>query len=187
MAQTVPTREPAEIVAGDTVTWQKSLADYPASAGWVLNYRLINAAGKIDIEAAASGDDFLITVPAATSAAYAAGTYSWQAFVDGVASQRFTVGGGTLVVKPDLAAQAVGYDTRSTAKKTLDLIDAAMLAHGASAWTQEYEIAGRRMKFKSVGDFLALRDRLKREVANETRAERLAAGLGGKSKIYVRF
>lgn len=188
MAQTVPTREPAAVVAGDTVTWLKTVADYPAGDGWVLKYRLINAAGKIDITASASGDDHRVLVSASTSAAWAAGTYTWQAYVDGVSSQRFTVGTGSIEIKPNLAAQASGYDSRTAAKKALDAIEAALLTHGTnSAWQQEYEIAGRRMKFKTVGDFLALRDRLKAEVAREETAARLANGLPGKSKVYVRF
>lgn len=187
MAQTVPVREPASVVAGDTVTWKKTLGDYPASDGWTLKYRLINASGKIDIVSSADGDDHLVLVAAATTVGWTAGAYSWQAFVDGVSSQRFTVGAGQIVIKPNLAAEAAGYDNRTTAKKTLDLIDAALLAHGANAWTQKYEIAGRSMQFKSVGDFMALRSRLQSEVAREEAAERLALGLAPKNKVLVRF
>lgn len=186
MAQTVPTSEPASVVAGDTVAWTKALADYPASAGWVLKYRLINAAGKIDITASASGADHAVAVSATTSATWPSGDYTWQGYVE-KAAERYTVGSGQITVKPDLAAQAAGFDTRSSAKKALDLLDAAMVSHGATAWAQEYEIAGRRMKFKSVGDFLAWRDRLRADVAREEAADRIAAGQGGGTKLYVRF
>ena len=47
MAQT-PTTEPASLQAGDTLRWQRTLPDYPASEGWVLSYRLINAQGKLE-------------------------------------------------------------------------------------------------------------------------------------------
>lgn len=186
MAQTVPLREPASVVAGDSITWQRSLPDYPAIEGWVLSYRLINAAGKIDIAAGSLGADHLVDVDAATSAAWVAGTYTWQAAVT-KGAQRVTVGNGTVVVKPDLAAQAAGFDTRSSAKKTLDLLDAAMAAHGSQAWTQEYEIAGRRMKYRSPGEFLAFRDKVKAEVAREDAADRIAQGLAPRTKVYVRF
>lgn len=186
MAQTVPTREPSSVVAGDTVAWRKTLSAYPAGEGWVLKYRLINAAGKIDITASASGDDHAVNETAATSAAWAAGAYAWQSYVE-KGAERYTVETGSITIKPNLAAQAGGFDTRSTAKKTLDLLDAALLQHGANAWTQEYEIAGRRMKFRSVAEFMALRDKMKAEVAREVAAERLAAGLGGGRKVYVRF
>lgn len=186
MAQTVPTREPSTVVAGDTLAWRITLSDYPASSGWVLKYRLINAAGKIDITAAADSGDHLVGVSAAISADYSAGVYAWQSYVE-KAAERYTVGQGSITIKPDLAAQTAGYDTRSTAKKTLDLLDAAMLAHGPSAWAHEYEIAGRRMKFRSPVEFMGLRDKLKAEVAREEAAQRLAAGLPAKSKVYVRF
>ena len=186
MAYTVPTREPASVVAGDTLAWRKTLSDYPAGDGWVLSYRLINAAGKIDITAAADGDDHLVGVTAAASAAYVAGDYTWTSQAT-LGAERHTVEQGRITIKPDLADEAAGFDTRSTAKKTLDLLDAALEAHGSRAWTSEYEIAGRRMKFRSPGDFLALRDKLKAEVAREVAAERLAAGLGSQSKVYVRF
>ena len=64
------TTEPARVTAGDTIAWTKTLSDYPASAGWVLAYTLINAGAKITITAAASGDDHAVTVLAATSAGY---------------------------------------------------------------------------------------------------------------------
>ena len=186
MAQTVQTREPSSVVAGDTIAWRKTLSDYPASAGWVLKYRLINAAGKIDIVASAAGDDYAITVSAATTAAYVAGQYTWQSYVE-KAGERYTLETGRTFIKPNLSAQAGGFDIRTSARKTLDLLNAAMVEHGANAWTQEYEIAGRRMKYRSPAEFDSLRNRLKAEVAREEAAERIAAGLGGRSKIYVRF
>ena len=70
------TLEPSRVTAGDTITWLRSLADYPASAGWVLSYTLINSAAKISITATASGADHLVTVAAATSAAYTPATYT---------------------------------------------------------------------------------------------------------------
>jgi hypothetical protein len=186
MTAEIPTSEPAELRAGDTLTWRKSLADYPAGAGWVLSYRLINAANKYDISAAADGDDHLVTVPAATSAGYAAGDYQWVSAVT-LSSQRFTVGQGTFKVLPNLAAASAGVDIRSTAKKALDLLDAALLEHGARAWTKEYEIAGRHMSFVSASEFMKFRSQLQMEVAAEQNAEGLQQGKPSKNKVYVRL
>ena len=63
----IPTTEPETITAGDSLTWKRTLADYPAGT-WTLKYRLINADGKIDITATASGTDHLVSVEPATSA-----------------------------------------------------------------------------------------------------------------------
>lgn len=188
MAQ-IPTREPEAVTAGDTITWQRALSDYPAGE-WTLKYRLINAAGKIDITSTQSGADHRISVSATSSAAWVAGIYTWQAYVEkgsGGSLERATVGTGQITVRPNLAAQTGGYDTRSPARKTLELLDAAMVAHGAQAWTQEYEIAGRRMKFRNPSEFMGYRSKVVAEVAREEAAERLALGLPSKTKVFVRF
>lgn len=188
MDQTVNIQIPAKITAGDTITWQRTLADYPASGGWVLKYCLINASGKINITSTAAGDDHLVNVSAASSAGYAAGDYDWQEYVEKAAtSERYTISTGRITISPNIASMPAGYDGRSTVRKTLDLINAAMLAHGNNAWTQEYEIAGRRMKFRSVGEFLQFRSKLQQEVKAEERADRVARGESVGSKLLVRF
>lgn len=186
MPPPVPTAVPEFFVAGDTLTWKISLPDYPANAGWTLKYRLINAAGRIDITAAASGADHLITVATATSAAYVPGKYTWQAYVE-KSTERYTVGSGAIEIKPNLAAQTAGYDTRSPARKALDAIDAALATYGNKAWTQSYQIAGRGMTFRSNEEFVRFRSKLIVEVRGEEAAERMAAGLSPRRKIRVRF
>lgn len=187
MAQSIPTVEPAFLVAGDSVSWRRSLADFPASAGWTLAYRLINAAGKIDITAAPDGDAYLVEESAASTAAWAAGEYAWQAYVT-QGAERFTVGSGTLRIKPDLAAQAGGFDARSTARKALDDLRAALAAWVASnGHVNEADIGGRRVRFANAADIRARISMLEREVAREEAAERLAAGLPSGRRILVRF
>lgn len=185
MAQTIPTQEPAFVVAGDSITWKKSIADYPASAGWVLNYRLINAAGKIDIASTTSGDDHQISVPAVTSAAWAAGYYTWTAYVT-KAAERYTLGSGAVTVKPNLAAQTAGYDTRSHAAKTLDAIEAVIEGRATQSHLS-YSIAGRQMQFIPIAELLVFRDRYRGEVRSEENAARVANGLASRNRILVRL
>ena len=182
----IATQEPTVIQAGDTLTWQKSYADYPANDSWVLHYRIINTAGKFDITSTASGADHLVTATAAATATYTAGIYTLLGWVT-KASERYSVYSGKAEVLPDLAAQAAGYDNRTTAKKVLDLLDAAMIASGANAWTQSYTIEGRTISFRSPGDFIAYRSKIKQEVAREENADRMRNGLATKNRISVRF
>lgn len=180
-------REPTSFTAGDTLSWSRSLADYPASDGWVLAYRFINAASKFDITGTASGDDHLVSVAASVTAAYVSGTYQWQAYVT-KALERYTVGTGVCEVKPDLAAvAAAGYDSRTPARKALDALNAGLEAFGGNAHVQSYQIGDREMRYKTFADFMAARDRLVAEVAREDQAQRAAAGLPGKSKLRVVF
>lgn len=182
---TVPTSEPSSVVAGDTLTWRKTLADYPATT-YTLKYRLINAAGKIDITASADGTDHLVTVTSTTSASYTAGDYAWTAWVEKT-GERYTVGSGTMEVKANIAALTT-LDGRSDAAKILDQLMAAYTAYTASnGVVAEYQIGDRRMKYRSAAEILEQIDRWKAVVAAEKRAERISAGLGGGNKLRVRF
>ncbi len=182
MADT-PTIEPSSVNAGDTWRWTRSLADYPASAGWALSYTLINASAKITVNASASGDDHAVTVAAATTAGYAAGTYDWRARVS-KASEIYTVGEGRLTVRN--AFSAATFDARTHARKTLDAIE-AVIEGRASSSTAEYTIAGRSLKHIPVADLLALRDKYRAEVLREDAAAAVAAGLPDRRRVFVRF
>lgn len=182
----ISTQEPTVIQAGDTLTWQKSFTDYPANDNWVLHYYIINAAGKFNITSNASGANHVVSATAADTALYAAGVYTLLGWVTKT-TNRHSVYKGQIEVLPDLAAQAAGYDTRTTAKKVLDLLDAAMVASGSNAWTQSYTIEGRTISFRSPGDFIAYRSKIKQEVSREENADRMRNGMATKNRISVRF
>ena len=180
---TTPTTEPREFVAGDTAKWLKTLADYPASAGWALGYTLINSTGKITFGSTAQAESFLVNVAASTTAGWAAGNYAWRAQVS-KAGEVYTVGQGSTVVKA--AFSAATLEARTTAAIMLENVNAA-LTNTASQNVLEYEIAGRRLKHYDIAGLLALRDRLTADVARETAAANIANGLGNPGRIYVRF
>lgn len=187
MAADIPTTEPDSIRAGDTWKWTKTLSDYPASAGWTLKYRFKNASGGFEITASASGDDFAVTVSATTTAAYAAGAYSWVAWVEGGTSEKYTTGSGTCEILADLRTglASAALDARTTARKLLDAVESWLLNHDPAV--AEYEIAGRRMKYIPVGELLKLRSRFAAEVAAEDARAKLAAGLGTGRTIQFRL
>lgn len=182
---TIPTIEPTSIVAGDTLSWQRTLADYPATT-WTLKYRFINATTKIDITATASGTDHLVAVTSTTSAAYTAGTYTWTAWVEKT-DERVTVGGGILVVQANIAALNT-LDARTDAAKIVDQLMAAYKTYTESnGLVAEYEVAGRRMKYRSAAEILTQLNFWESRVNTEKKAARIAAGLGGGGKVLVRF
>lgn len=178
---------PKTITAGDTVKWSASLSDYPASSGWVLHYTLVNANNTYQIDATASGNDSAVNVLPAASANYVAGTYQLAAWVDGVNSERHTLGVDSIEILPNLAATTTGFDGRSAAKKCLDQLDAALAQYGKKAYTQEYSIGDRRMRFTSPAEFMAFRKQVKAEVNKEKQIENMKLGKPAGSKILVRF
>lgn len=183
MAATTPTTEPAVLLAGDTAKWLISLPDYPATDGWALTYTLINAAAKITIAASASGADHLVNTAAATTAAYAAGSYTWRSQVSR-AGEVFTVASGTMQVQG--AFSAATLDARSHARKTLAAVE-AYLENPANLTAAMYEVAGRKLQRLSIPDLLAMRSRYQAEVAREDAAANVGRGLPDKRRVYVRF
>lgn len=186
MTATIPTTEPAELRIGDTWKWTKSVADYPASA-WSLKYRFKNAAGGFEISASASADDYSVTVAAATTAGYAAGTYAWMAWVEGGVSEKYTVDVGTATLNPDYRSgtATAAFDDRSHARVVLEAIE-AVIEGRASQDQEEYEIAGRRLKRTPIAQLLRLRQHYKAEVGAEAAAEAIANGLSTGRRIQFR-
>jgi hypothetical protein len=182
----IPTNEPLKIVAGDYVQWKRELSDFPADDGWVLTYTLLNATTKITITAAADGADHLVTLAIATTAAYTAGEYTWQAYATKAAtSQRYKVDEGTMEVEANFAALST-LDARTHVKKVLDAIE-AVIENRATLDQEEYSIQGRSLRRTPMEDLLTLHKRYKRLYAEEQNRERLRNGLGGSNRLLMRF
>lgn len=186
MSQTILSQTPKSISAGDSAQWLVSIPNYLATDGWTLKYKFINATNQYDLVSAASGDDHQINTAASTTANYSAGNYSCVAFVT-KGAMRFTLESGDIIIAPNLAGASAGIDSRSAAKKCLDALDAALAEYGNKAYTQEYEIAGRRMKFVSLSEFMAARSKLQAEVAREAGAKRGINGIPFGPKVLVEY
>jgi hypothetical protein len=180
----VPTIEPAEITAGDTVAWTRTLPDYPASSGWSLSYALRSASAMIDIAASASGSDFAVSVLPTVSKAWAPGVYDWAAFV-AKGADRFQVGAGRVVIRQNLA-QAAPVDGRTHAQRVLEAIE-AVIEGRATRDQEEYTIGDRSLKRTPLADLVMLHKRYQRLAANERDAAAIAAGRPNPSRFAVRF
>lgn len=192
---TTPTNEPREIRAGVTWEWRREdlSTDYPADGGWTLTYWLKKTGatpGNLSIVAAASGKFFAVSVLAATTAAYAAGEYTWTALVTKAAETR-EVDSGKLTILPryDVAAN---LDDRSHAVKVLQAIE-AVIENRASSTQREmvaYTIGSRSQQFDAADTktaLLELHSKYKWLVANEDARAALAAGQPNPRDVRVRF
>ena len=186
MAVDIPDSEPTTLRAGDTWKWTKSLPDYPASA-WNLKYRFKSPTAGFEITADESGDSYSVTVTAATSAAYTAGTYSWICWVEGGTSEKYTVDTGVTVINPDYrtGTATAALDDRSHARKTLAAIEAWIESRDQGV--ARYAIAGREMQYIPVADLIKLRQTYKSEVAAEDAAAAIANGLSTGCRIQFRI
>lgn len=178
---------PDLITSGDTLDFTTVSADFPASDGWVLTYKLIpRTAGPavITLTATASGDDHRVQATAATTAAWTAGTYSWTAYAT-LGTERYTLQSGVtqILANPGVVTT---LDSRSAARTALDNIDAALQGRASSS-IMEYEIAGRRLKNYPPAELIKLRQFYERQVQSEENATRMALGVQGGRKIQFRI
>lgn len=183
-----PEKEPEELIAGDRWAWKRTdlNADYDNSL-YTLKYsaRLEGVSGtssiEIEITASASGNDYLIEVAAATTAAYTVGTYHWQAYITRDSdSERVTIQDGIFRIIAD--RDEATTDPRTHAKITLEAIE-AVIENRATKDQMSYTIAGRSLGRMEIEDLMKFRMTYKAEVAVEDRA----ANSKGSRKVLVRL
>lgn len=180
--------EPTVIRAGDSVAWTESLPEYPASAGWVLNYRLLWPAGTaVDIATTAAGDDHAVSLAATDTDGWQAGSATLVKWVEKT-PQRITLGQQPLTVLPDLTVAAT-FDGRTSNQKSLAAAKTALESYltGGQAVVAEYDIAGRKMRFRDTDQILQLIAHYEREVNREAAALAILNGGSPPGRIYTRF
>jgi hypothetical protein len=148
------------------------VADYPASS-WTLKYwfKQLGASGEHRSPPTADGDNFAVSVAAATTAAYTAGDYAWAAEVSAArARSTRSTAAAEVLARYD---QAANLDDRTHARKMLDAIE-ALLEGRARVDQQEYTIGSRGLKRMPAEGAHHLARVLRGEVAAEEMGERCA-------------
>lgn len=177
------TELPARFVVGDTVTWDETLSDYPASSSWVVTYYFSNHNTSFSSGHAASGDDHTITI---TTTDLEAGDYDYQKVVTDGAS-RFTLERGRVTVEPDLSGDdESGEDRRSYAERALANIEAVLIGK-ATRDQSSYSLNGRALSRYSPDELRAWRASLRIELREEKARVRRRAGGKSHANVRVRF
>lgn len=186
---------PSLLTAGDTVAWtdvstSDTLGNPVTSASWLLVYYLrtnVNHEGATVTGVARPDGGWDFTITAATSAEFDAGQWYWQALATS-GSDKLTLGAGTFQVKASLvyAGQPGAFDGRTQAEKDLEAVQGAIRAI-ISKGAKYYMIGGRQFTSLDLPALVARESQLKAQVARERAAEKVAAGLGNPSTMFVRF
>ena len=176
--------EPEKLTAGVTWKWKKTISDYPASE-WTLTYYLRkDGATATSFSATADGDSYLVTVAAATTAAYASGIYDFIGWVI-KGTEKFEVFNSMIEVLPN-PTNSSAYDPRSHARKVMELIEAAMEGRVPNGM-ESYSIGGRSINKIPLNQLRELYEKYKQDVIMEEQAERLVNGRRSGKNIGVRF
>lgn len=185
-----------KLIAGDALDFDTSVVDsegnqYTPADGWSMTLRLVprSSGSAISMSTTATADnlEFAVEVASATTAAWTAGYYSAFALVT-KSGERKTVHIGEVEILAD-PATATSYDIRSDADLTLAALRDALKSYATNnqGHVAEYEIAGRRMKFRSSAEIVQQIEYWEGVVAAEKAAERVAAGRPSGRKVYTRF
>lgn len=160
MAPPVRQTEPTVLVAGDTWTWSKSLADYPPSEGWTLGYAFRGKSILPDAKVAVtvSGGGYLVTVLPVDTALLQPGTYQWQSYVTNAGGERHTVDTGTITVIPQLSQLGAG-DAVTHDEIMLGAVEREIQARitGDGSAHESYAINGRSLAKIAIEKLLRLR------------------------------
>lgn len=160
------------------------------SGSWSLSYylRTNTATDGATVVGTAYGTGWEFAIAAATSVAFDAGQWYWQAVATKTGST-VTLGSGQLTVLRSLSYTGTpgAVDGRSQAQQDLDAVQAAIRAIVAGGVAKEYTIGNRNLKKYDMADLLQLEAKLKAEVKREQMADLIANGLGNPHNLFVRF
>ena len=185
MAHQVPEGVPDRLAVGDTWTWTETHSDYPPDS-WAMTVAIVNSAEQIEATASESGSTYTFAIAASTTVNYVAGDYKWTTYATDASGNRYTVEVGTVVVDPDLSAASGAVETRSTAKQTLDAIEASILTD-ASKTKGSISEGGVAVSWRSYEELIELRDKYAAIVAQEEIEAAIERGESTGAKVLVRF
>jgi len=183
------TVEPEVLTIGDRWVWKRTDlgSDYPTSS-YALSYdaRLQGTGSTaISITASESGDDYLVEVASATTAAYTAGSYSWAAYITRSSdSQRIQIDSGEWVTKTNLAADT--SDPRDHDEKMLDYLETT-LESLAQKLTTSYSISDRSNTLQSMSEVREQLDDYRGRVRSKTNKARVLSGQRTDMNLLLRF
>ena len=188
---------PQSIRAGDFIQWnipasQDYYGNSISSPDWSVVYYLRTNTGPVGstISSSAYNDGFKFEIASNVTATFTAGNWYYQAVATKSGNTPMTIAQGEFKVLESLqftGTNPKAFDGRTTAQKTLDLINTAIdniLKGGA---IQEYKIGTRTAKKYTLAELYQLRTQYLSEVNLEKQAQSMANGLGNPRTMYVRF
>ena len=176
--QTVP---PSCFTAGDTLIFSVSGTEYPATA-WTMTYT-VSRLGQVlfTVTAAADGNDFLFTVPKATTA-ITPGPANWAIVATEISTtERKRVSAGVVSVIYDPTVN-LALTTNQTLLAQCNTAIGLIAASG----NRKVDINGQMFERNNLSELIKLRDRLQAAVNDELRAMGIQTP-GGAIILQTRF
>lgn len=183
-----PTGVPEKVFVGDFIQFKitEFSSDYSNSLHTMRFVARIATGSntEITITATALDDDYLFSVPSATSADYVVGHYHYQLEIERDSdNERIVVDRGAIDIETDYDNN---IDARDHAEIMLGKIE-SILEGKADSDVSSYSIAGRSLTKLGIEELLQWRDYYRREVNEIKKKEKITHGRKTKSTIIGRF
>jgi hypothetical protein len=172
-----------QLTAGDSLEFDFSFPDYPASDGFVATVHLRCGSEKHAVTLTADGDNHVGTVLPAATADYLPGLYDMQVTVtDG--TDRAVALESQLAVRPDPAAGTIAVTALEAELAAVNAAISAVLAgEGVASYTIQTQAGSRQIQRMSLED---LRDH-RRYLEGKIDTERKDMGLKTKNSRWKRI
>ena len=180
---------PTQIFAADKIEFTENNSLFTASSGWTAKYNLLNATDKISFVSTADGDTHAFTITSATSGAWAEGTYTAVLYYEHTDGTYEIEGRLTVTIKPNLITSTT-YDFRSTARRTLEAIEAA-IERRASKEQLSIQItvkgSSRALQYAPMDELIKAKTHYQAIVKNEEAEELIRQGKNPGGKVLLQF
>jgi hypothetical protein len=178
-----PTSEPSVITAGDSVSWTKSLPDYSADDGWVLNYAAQGASQINFASDTTTGTNYEVDLTPTDTADFLPGSYTLIGYVSNTGTdERVTISRTSLSIAADPASQSPS----THAEYTLYLIELAIEGR-VPAQLEQTTIDGNSILRIPLSQLMDLRLKYQAEVRAEQDRARISGGQRSRRVMLARF
>ena len=187
---------PKKIIAGDYIQWtlnatQDHFGNEIASPDWTVVYYLRTNKQQFaaTVTSTAYQNGFKFTIASNVSQNFSEGIWYYQAMASKSGNERQTIAQGQIeVIKSTLytGSNPAAFDGRTQLRKDFDAIEATIRSIGTGQAVQEYKIGNRSLKKFDLSELIMLRDRYKRDLVKEEKAQKIANGLGNPHNLYIR-
>lgn len=183
----VPTDHPESLAAGDTLKFERFLADYSSDDGWSLTYfvRGRDTGMALSYTGTPYQGGWRFAVGKDVTVGWTTGQYRYEAYVY-KAGERHKVDFGRFEITPDFQLGVGGLDIRTTNEKILDAIIATIQGTASSA-EQQMSIGNKSISRFSPMELEDLRARYEYYVRRERAADQRKKGKRSGRTINVRL
>ncbi len=172
---------PSQFESGNTVPFTLNFASFPVGT-WTLAFVLSRGTtAPVSTAATTSGNDFLVTLSAAVTAALAPGIYQWAAYVTS-SSQRTTAATGALTVLPNLSVT----QTPSNAQAMVTLLESVLQTFAATD-KKMVNFNGQQFERQSVKEYQEQYTFWKAQLIAEQRALAAQRGESTGDRVAIKF